>query len=222
MRAYKAYVPDSELDHLQQLVGRDIGDIFSPALEVHDEYIVTFGLSLTLEWGKSFLDFHNKWLSTERGTHYWQFSIMRSDTPRNLEWEVLDRDRWKFEFRASRISLPKVWYMSTVEVYETELILEENGESEAEILQYDSAIVCYQHAGRRFCISPAGLTANLLRLSLDDDQINKQIRRRKLRWSSSGNADAHNVLRISVGRGGSGATEEDEAATQFSVGLSRG
>jgi hypothetical protein len=37
----------------------------------------------------------------------------------------------------------------------------------------------------------------------------------------TGNAGS-NVLRISVGRGGSGATEEDEAATQFSVGLSRG
>ena len=34
-------------------------------------------------------------------------------------------------------------------------------------------------------------------------------------------ATTHNVLRISVGRGGNGRTEGEEAATQFCVGLSR-
>jgi hypothetical protein len=184
MRTYIGYIPDSQLNHLQQLIGRSMGDIFSPALEVHDEYILTFGLSLTLEWEKSFLDFHNKWLSTKSDRSYWQFSVLRSDTPRSLDWKTLDLDSWKFEFAASRIYLPKVWYMSKVEVYEVETLLKEKEGREGEIVQYDYAIVCYQHAGRRFCISPAELSANLLRFSLNDHQIDKLIRHCKLRWST--------------------------------------
>ena len=189
MVKYQAHIPDSQLENFSRMLGKCIGPIYSPALQIFDGYILASSLSLSSDGG--FLNFKTEHQYTKHDRMYWKLSVEKSDSPANIP-HTLNGDLFG-DPNVTGIYPPQAWFVSEVEIFEaredyTSLYKVEGDEEE--FIEFDFALVFHRHVrAEQFCSSPCigsqpNSTDQLFVLT-DENIISQWIGNCKLRWSTS-------------------------------------
>jgi hypothetical protein len=189
---YQAHIPDSQLENLSMMLGKCIGPIYSPALQIFDGYILasSLSLSLSLSGGDGFLNFKTEHQYTKHEHIYWKLCMEKSDSPANIPYTL--NGNLFGDSNVTGIYLPQAWFVSGVEIFEaykdyTSLDGEE-GEEE-EFIEFDFALVFHRHGGAEqfcssLCIGSQPNSTDQLFVLTDENIISQWIRNCKLRWST--------------------------------------
>ncbi len=189
MLIHQALMPDSQLENLSLLVGKLIGPIYSPALQVYDGFLLAprVSLSLSLTGDEGFLNFKTEHLYKSH-IMYWQLSAEKSAWPDNIACPNGSPDLYA-KAHISGIYLPQAWYVNEVNIF-TAQYDHRPLQGEDVRVEYDAALVLRRHGGseqfcRSLCIAPRPNGTDQLIVFTEEGIIRKKTRNLQLRRSFS-------------------------------------
>jgi hypothetical protein len=164
---YEARISDEGLAALRVMIGRSPQQLFSPALDVEDDYVMSTSLSIPTG-DEGWLIIENTWLETPKDyADYYQLSITLSPTPKDIAVGSAEHIGKVLNFPVSSISISPPSPIVKITIHEETWSHPECTES----VVYDRAIIFWHADGRTFSISTHDSIADLLDFTKNPDHV---------------------------------------------------
>lgn len=168
---FEARITDEGISALRGVLGLSPQQVFSPGVEVEDEFVSSPSYSIPME-NRGWLIIENAWLETPKDyIDYYRLSVHSSPKPKDISVGSKEHIGEVLNFPLSSISIGPPSPIVKIGIYEAGWSDPEGEESVA----YDRALIFHRADGGRFAISTHDSIADLLDFTKVEQRVQEFI-----------------------------------------------